>query len=273
MIPALLAPAPTRVMGIVNVTPDSFSDGGDHLDTASAVAHGLRLAAEGAAVIDVGGESTRPGAGRVSAAEELERVLPVVAALAEQGVAVSVDTMRAEVAQRCAEAGAVIVNDVSGGLADPQMLATVARLGCLYIAMHWRGHSDRMQEAATYADVVAEVRAELLDRVKAAVSARIEPELIVLDPGIGFSKDTEQNWALLRAAEDFQQIGLPVLWGVSRKRFLTEASGGGGPRQRDPASAAVSGWLAGVGVWAVRTHTVSEHLAAIRVAERLREGR
>lgn len=270
MISALLTPAPTRVMGIVNVTPDSFSDGGDHADPGSAIAHGLRLAAEGAAIVDVGGESTRPGADRVSADEELDRVLPVVSALASQAVAVSIDTMRAEVAQCCVEAGAVIVNDVSGGLADPRMLATVARLGCGYIAMHWRTHSRQMDQAAHYQDVVAEVRAELLDRVKAAVQARIDPERIMLDPGIGFSKDPDQNWALVRAAEQFQTIGLPMLWGVSRKRFLADVSAGAQPPQRDAASAAVTAWLAGRGVWAVRTHTVTDHLAAVAVAERLR---
>lgn len=264
MIPPLLTPAPTRVMGIVNVTPDSFSDGGDFATTGAAVVQGRRLAAEGAAVIDVGGESTRPGADRVSEADEAARVVPVVAALAAEGVAVSVDTMRASVAAQAVEAGAVMVNDVSGGLADPAMLATVARLGCAYVAMHWRGHSATMADKARYDDVVADVTRELLDRVRAAVVARIEPELLVLDPGLGFAKTPEHSWELVRRAEEIQRIGLPVLWGASRKGFL--AVPGDTPKDRDAASVEVTARLAELGVWAVRTHTVPDHLAAVAAA-------
>jgi len=191
---ALLAPAPTRVVGILNVTPDSFSDGGLYMHVETAVAQGLKLAAEGAALVDVGGESTRPGAERVDAATEIQRVLPVVTRLAEAGIAISVDTMRAEVAARCVEAGAVVVNDVSGGLADPEMLSTVAALGCMYVAMHWRAHSTEMNDHATYDDVVAEVVAELLGRVRVVVAAGIEPDrlasafaMFVRFPDVDFS--------------------------------------------------------------------------------------
>ncbi len=264
----LLAPGPTRVMGILNVTPDSFSDGGLYVDVEAAVAHGLQLAAEGAALVDVGGESTRPGAERVPASDELARVLPVVGRLAEAGVAVSVDTMRAEVAERCVEAGAVVVNDVSGGLADPQMLSTVARLGCVYVAMHWRAHSTEMSRHATYDDVVAEVIDELMGRVRAAVGAGIEPDRLVLDPGLGFAKAPAQSWDVLRGIEAVHAIGLPVLWGASRKRMLADLVPGP-PSARDDASVAITTWLAERGAWGVRTHTVAPHVAAIAVTTRL----
>lgn len=264
----LLAPGPTRVMGILNVTPDSFSDGGLYVDVEAAVAHGLRLAAEGAALVDVGGESTRPGAERVATDEELKRVLPVVSRLAEAGVAVSVDTMRAEVAERCVDAGAVVVNDVSGGLADPQMLSTVARLGCVYVAMHWRAHSTEMSRHATYDDVVAEVIAELMGRVRAAVGAGIEPDRLVLDPGLGFAKAPDQSWDVLRGVDAVHAIGLPVLWGASRKRMLADLVPGP-PAARDDASVAITTWLAERGAWGVRTHTVAPHVAAIAVTTRL----
>jgi dihydropteroate synthase len=264
----LLAPGPTRVVGILNVTPDSFSDGGRYTDVDVAVEHGLKLAAEGADLVDVGGESTRPSAGRVDRETELARVLPVVSRLAERGVAVSVDTMRSDVASRCVEAGAVLVNDVSGGLADPHMLRTVASLGCLYVAMHWRGHSATMIERATYDDVVSEVVDELLSRVKAAVVAGIEPDRLVLDPGLGFAKNAEQSWEVLRGVEAVHAIGLPVLWGASRKRLLDPVAPGG-PLARDDASVAITTWLATHGAWGVRTHTVAPHLAAAAVASKL----
>lgn len=265
---ALVAPGPTRVMGILNVTPDSFSDGGLYVDVEAAVAHGLRLAAEGAALVDVGGESTRPGAERVDLEVELQRVLPVVSRLAEAGVAVSVDTMRAEVAARCVEAGAVVVNDVSGGLADRAMLSTVADLSCLYIAMHWRAHSTEMARHTSYDDVVSDVVAELMGRVKAAVSAGIDPELLVLDPGLGFAKTSDQSWDVLRGIDAVHAIGLPVLWGASRKRMLADLVAGE-PAARDDASVAITTWLAERGAWGVRTHAVAPHVAAIAVATRL----
>lgn len=266
--PALLAPAPTRVVGILNVTPDSFSDGGLYVHVETAVAHGLKLAAQGAALVDVGGESTRPGAVRVDAATELQRVLPIVTRLADAGVAVSVDTMRAEVAARCVEAGAVVVNDVSGGLADPEMLRTVAALGCVYVAMHWRAHSTEMNDHASYDDVVAEVVAELMARVKAAVVAGIEPDRLVIDPGLGFAKTGAQNWDLLRGVEAIHGIGLPVLWGASRKRMLADLVQGE-PAARDDASVAITTWLAERGAWGVRTHTVAPHVTAVAIATRL----
>jgi len=267
---SLLTPGPTRVMGILNVTPDSFSDGGSYIDVETAVAHGLQLAAEGATLVDVGGESTRPGAVRVDAETELARVLPVVTQLATAGVAVSVDTMRAEVAARCVEAGAVVVNDVSGGLADPDMLSTVAGLACVYVAMHWRGHSATMVERATYADVVAEVVSELMGRVKAAVVAGIDPDRLVLDPGLGFAKTPDQSWDVLRGVEAIHGIGLPVLWGASRKGMLDSVAPGG-PLARDDASVAITTWLASRGAWGVRTHTVAPHMAAVAVATKLEQ--
>ncbi|MDQ7993201.1 MAG: dihydropteroate synthase [Propionicimonas sp.] len=260
-------------MGILNVTPDSFSDGGEHLRRDAAVAHGLRLHGEGADLVDVGGESTRPGAERAAVAVELDRVVPVVAALAAAGARVSVDTMRAEVAAAAVAAGAVLVNDVSGGLADPEMLATVAGLGVGYVAMHWRGHSDVMARLAGYDDVVAEVVAELAARRDAALAAGIAPERLVLDPGLGFAKTAAHNWALLARLEEVSALGHPVLVGASRKRFLGEllATGAGQrpPRQRDAATAALTALLASHRIWGVRTHTVAEQRDAIAVAERL----
>ena len=256
-------------MGVLNVTPDSFSDGGQHDTTATAVAHGRRLAADGAAFVDVGGESTRPGAERVSAEAELARVVPVVEALSGVGIACSVDTMRSEVARAAVAAGAVLVNDVSGGLADPRMLGSVAELGVDYVAMHWRAHSATMHQHTDYDDVVADAVAELSARRDAAVAAGIEPERIILDPGIGFSKTGEQNWALLQALETFHRTGHRVLVGVSRKRFLGELLDGRAPQDRDAATAAVSTWCALHGVWGVRTHEVRSQLDAIRVAARL----
>lgn len=264
----LLTPGPTRVVGILNVTPDSFSDGGRYIDAEAAVAHGMRLASEGATLVDVGGESTRPGAERVPVETELQRVVPVVTRLVAEGVAVSVDTMRAEVAARSVEAGAVVVNDVSGGLADPEMLPTVAALGCVYVAMHWRAHSATMTEHASYDDVVAEVVDELLARVMAATRAGIEPDRLVLDPGLGFAKTGEQSWDVLRGVETIQGIGLPVMWGASRKRMLDPVAPGG-PLARDDASVAITTWLATHGAWGVRTHTVAPHLAAVAVATKL----
>lgn len=260
-------------MGILNVTPDSFSDGGEFLDVDAAVAHGLAMFGEGADLVDVGGESTRPGAQRASVETELARVVPVIRRLSEAGVAISVDTMRAEVAAAAVAAGAVLVNDVSGGLADPAMLPAVAGLGVDYVAMHWRGHSDRMADLAAYDDVVADVTSELAERLAAAVDAGVDPDRVILDPGLGFAKNAEHNWALLRGLDRLAELGRPLLVGASRKRFLGELLAGPlGPRpvrERDDAGTAITALLAASGVWGVRTHTVRPHLDAIAVAARM----
>ena len=269
----LPAPGRTVVMGILNVTPDSFSDGGEFLDVDAAVAHGLALFGEGADLVDVGGESTRPGAQRASVETELARVVPVIRRLAAAGVAISVDTMRAEVAAAAVDAGAVLVNDVSGGLADPGMLPVVADLGVHYVAMHWRGHSDRMADLAAYTDVVADVTRELADRLSAAVDAGIDPNRVILDPGLGFAKNADHNWALLRGLASLSALGRPLLVGASRKRFLGEllaVQDGPRPvRERDDAGTAITALLAAAGVWGVRTHTVRPHRDAIAVAARM----
>ncbi|QGF25170.1 dihydropteroate synthase [Raineyella fluvialis] len=261
-------------MGIVNVTPDSFSDGGDHSDTASAVRHGLALLAEGADMLDVGGESTRPGIERTPEAEELRRVVPVVEELAARGAIVSVDTMRASVARATAAAGATIINDVSGGLADPQMYAAVAESGCAYVVMHWRGHSTEMDRHTGYTDVVGQVRDEIAERVELALAAGIAADDIIVDPGIGFAKTREQDWELLRQVGVLSGLGYPVLIGVSRKRFLGEVLAetrlAHTPKDRDFATAAVTGWMAERGIWAVRTHEVRAQRDAIAVVQALR---
>ncbi|MBR7838721.1 dihydropteroate synthase [Actinospica durhamensis] len=258
------------VFGILNITPDSFSDGGANFAAEDAIARGLDAVARGVDVLDVGGESTRPGAARVSVAEELRRVLPVVEALAEAGAVVSVDTMRAQVARRCAEAGARIVNDVSGGLADPEMFPTVADLGLPYILMHWRGHSVDMNARAVYEDVIEQVRTELAERLEAAVAAGIAPERVVLDPGLGFAKNAEHDWALLRGQEYLTRaLGRPLLIGHSRKRFLGALLPGpdGTPRppgERDAATVAVAAVAASRGAWAVRVHAGPAAADAVR---------
>lgn len=260
-------------MGILNITPDSFSDGGEFLDIEAAVAHGLTLVADGADLVDVGGESTRPGALRANPRTELARVIPVIERLSAAGVAVSVDTMRAEVAVAATEAGAVLVNDVSGGLADPAMLPAVAGLGVGYVAMHWRGHSDRMADLATYADVVAEVTAELADRLAAAVDAGVDRERVILDPGLGFAKTAEHNWTLLRNLDVIAALGQPLLVGASRKRFfgelLADATGPRPVREREDAGVALTALLAASGIWGVRTHSARAHRDAIAVVGRL----
>lgn len=211
---------PCAVLGVLNVTPDSFSDGGQYFDRADAVAHGLRMHEAGAALVDVGGESTRPGSDRVDAATELERVLPVVRELVAAGVPVSVDTTRAKVVEATAAAGASMINDVSGGLADPDMARAVAETGLPWVLMHWRGHSRDMGSLAHYSDVVGEVRDELLQRVEAALSAGVPESAIVLDPGLGFAKTHAHDWLLLQSLGEFVKLGFPVLVGASRKRFL-----------------------------------------------------
>ncbi|MEU9197230.1 dihydropteroate synthase [Streptomyces hundungensis] len=260
------------VMGVVNVTPDSFSDGGRWFDTSTAVKHGLDLVAEGADLVDVGGESTRPGASRVDEAEELRRVVPVVRGLAAEGVTVSVDTMRARVAEQAVAAGAVLVNDVSGGLADPAMIPAVAATGAPFVVMHWRGFSQDMNSRAVYADVVGEVVAELRARMEAVIEGGIAPERLVIDPGLGFAKQAQHDLALVAHLAELHTLGRPVLVAASRKRFLGHVlagpEGAAPPpaRERDAATAAVSAIAAHEGAWAVRVHEVRATADAVRVA-------
>jgi len=261
----------TLVMGILNVTPDSFSDGGRWADARGAIDRGLRLHADGADLVDVGGESTRPGAGRITVEEELDRVLPVVCELVTAGVPVSIDTMRARVAEACVSEGAVLVNDVSGGQADPEMLPWLATCEVPYVAMHWRGPSDVMEDLATYDDVVAEVREELAARLEALVAAGVAVDRVVLDPGLGFAKRSPHNWALLRDLDQLRSLGRPLLVGASRKRFLGDllADDLGEPRPfdgRDAAGDAVTALAAAAGVWCVRVHEVGASRDAVLVA-------
>jgi len=272
-VDGLPRPGRTLVMGVLNVTPDSFSDGGRYLDPARALAHGRTLVAEGADLVDVGGESTRPGASRPSPQEELDRVLPVVTTLAAEGVQVSVDTMRASVAREAVAAGAVLVNDVSGGLADDEMLPAIARLAVPYVLMHWRAHAAHMQDRATYADVVADVSAELAARLASAREAGVDLARVAVDPGIGFSKTAAQNWDVLAATERLHALGQPVLLATSRKRFLgallADSSGALRPPEgREDATTATSALAAAAGAWCVRTHTVHATLDAVLVAQR-----
>lgn len=274
-------------MGVVNVTPDSFSDGGQWFEPDVAIAHGRALVAQGADIVDVGGESTRPGAPRVGTEEELRRVLPVVTALAADGALVSIDTMHADVARAALDAGASIVNDVSGGLADPGMAAVVAAAGVPYVVSHWRGHSDVMDTLATYHDVVTDVIRELTARVDALVAAGVDPGQVILDPGLGFAKPGAANWPILARLDEVVGLGCPVLVGASRKRFLghllarahaeagirrwgsADAEHGPDPVppiERDHATAAVSALAALAGVWAVRVHEVPASLDAVVVA-------
>jgi dihydropteroate synthase len=272
-------PHPGRcvVMGVLNVTPDSFSDGGCFADPVDAVRHGLAMAAAGADYVDVGGESTRPGADRVDADEECRRVVPVVRELAG-AVRVSVDTTRAEVAEAALAAGAVMVNDVSGGLADAGMAALVADAGVPWVLMHWRGHSREMYAAARYGDVVTEVAAELTARVEDVVATGVAPEQLVLDPGLGFAKNAEHNWALLAGLDRIVGLGLPVLVGASRKTFLGRllAAPDGTPRpaeQRDAATLAATVLAAEAGVWGVRVHDAAASVDAVRTVEAVRAAR
>ncbi|MDF6020295.1 dihydropteroate synthase [Streptomyces sp. JH34] len=259
------------VMGVVNVTPDSFSDGGHWFDTTAAIKHGLELVAEGADLIDVGGESTRPGASRVDETEELRRVIPVVRGLASEGVTVSVDTMRAVVAEQSVAAGAALVNDVSGGLADPGMIPVVADAAVPFVVMHWRGFSESMNSRAVYGDVVGEVVAELRARMEAVIEGGVAPERLVIDPGLGFAKDASQDLALVAHLDRLRDLGRPLLVAASRKRFLGHvlAAEGAAPppaRERDAATAAVSALSAAAGAWAVRVHAVRPTADAVRVA-------
>ena len=243
------------IMGILNVTPDSFADGGRHNEFDAAVARGLEMIAEGVDIIDIGGESTRPGADRVSEVEEIERTIPVIAELAKHGVKISIDTMRASTAEAAIKAGASIINDVSGGLADPNMLQTAAGLKVPYIAMHWRGQSKDMNSKAIYSHVVIDVISELQERITAALDAGIEVGNLIIDPGLGFAKDAEHNWEIIDSIESFVDLGYPVLIGASRKRFL----GGDSPDEREQATIDLTKRLATTGVWAVRVHSVKPH--------------
>ncbi|QES49445.1 dihydropteroate synthase [Streptomyces venezuelae] len=260
------------VMGVVNVTPDSFSDGGRWFDTTAAVKRGLDLVSQGADLVDVGGESTRPGASRVDADEELRRVVPVVRGLVSEGVAVSVDTMRAEVAEQAVAAGALLVNDVSGGLADPRMIPAVAECRVPFVVMHWRGFSEGMNSLAVYEDVVGEVTAELRARIDAVIAGGIAPERVIVDPGLGFAKQAEHDLALVAHLRELRALGFPLLVAASRKRFLGRVLAGNGQntpppaRERDAATAAVSAIAAHEGAWAVRVHEVRATADAVRVA-------
>lgn len=270
--PGAPLPRPGRcvVMGVLNLTPDSFSDGGRWADLDAAVRHGLAMVADGADVIDVGGESTRPGADRVDPDEEVRRVLPAVRELAAAGVLVSIDTTRAAVAAAALEAGARIVNDVSGGLADPEMAKVVAAAAAPWVLMHWRGHSRHMQALARYGDVVTDVRVELSRQADAALAAGVEPDRIVLDPGLGFAKTAEHNWALLARLDELVALGFPVLVGASRKSFLGRLLAGpdGEPApvdQREHATVAAGVLAAVMGAWGVRVHEVRPTADAMRV--------
>ena len=251
------------VMGILNLTPDSFADGGRHNTFEAGVARGLEMIAEGVDIIDIGGESTRPGADRISAEEEQARVLPVITELAKHGVKISIDTMRADTAEKAVEAGAAIVNDVSGGLSDPAMFATVKKLGVPYILMHWRGESKDMNSRAIYTDVVTDVISEINSQIDAALDAGINKSQIIIDPGLGFAKDADHNWEILRNLKAFTSMGYPVLIGASRKRFL----GGDNPDEREAATIELTKTLVPQGIWGVRVHSVKPHVDVIAGAK------
>ena len=247
------------VMGILNVTPDSFADGGRYNDFESAIRRGNEMISEGVDIIDIGGESTKPGAERITLNEELNRVIPVVKELSQSGVRISIDTMRSEVARQAIEAGASIINDVSGGLADTEMLPTAASLELPYIAMHWRGHSKDMNSRAVYKDVVSEVIIEIEERITACLEAGIKKDNLIIDPGLGFAKDADHNWAIIDSISRFVDLGYPVLVGASRKRFL----GGDNPDLREAATIALTQRLSTTGIWAIRVHSVKPHKEVI----------
>ena len=255
-----------RIMGILNVTPDSFSDGGRYTSLDDAIAHAVRLHEQGADLIDVGGESTRPGAHRVSPEEEQQRVLPVVRELSDRGIRVSIDTLNSSTATAAAESGASIINDVSGGLADPEMFRTIAGLETEYIVSHWRGHSESMNELATYNEVVGDVRTEIQRRVAELIVWGVDEKRIIVDPGLGFAKTGSHNWKLLGNLDRLQSLGYPVLIGASRKRFLADLlPGDASTDDRDPATAVISALAAQAGVWGVRVHDVESTKAALAV--------
>lgn len=250
----------TLVMGILNVTPDSFADGGRHFTIDDALKRAKEMIEEGVDIIDIGGESTKPGADRVSAAEEADRVIPVLEQVIPLGTEVSIDTTRSSIAEKAIKLGVKYVNDVSGGLADKEMYKLIAKHPEVqYVIMHWRGHSKTMQELATYKDVVKEVKEELEERVNSAIEAGVDPEQIIIDPGIGFSKSPEHNWELLKNLDRLSLLGYPILIGASRKRFLGELTGGSNPDEREAATLAITAAMAKQGMWAVRTHSVKPH--------------
>ena len=254
------------IMGVLNVTPDSFSDGGEFAEPEAAIERGIALREAGADLIDIGGESTRPGAPRVDPGEEQDRVIPVITALAERDISVSVDTMNASTAHAAVVAGARMINDVSGGLADPEILRVVAETGVHYVASHWRGHSETMDDEAHYDDVVVEVRDALKARIAELLVWGISPDRIILDPGLGFAKTSAHNWALLHSLPELQSLGYPILIGASRKRFLAPFAEDGAPAtERDFPSAIISALAANAGVWGVRVHDVASTATAIEV--------
>jgi len=250
-------------MGILNLTPDSFADGGRHNSFDAGVKRGLEMISEGVDIIDIGGESTRPGAERISAQEEQARVLPVITELAKSGVKISIDTMRAVTAEKAVQAGAAIINDVSGGLSDSAMFATVKKLGVPYILMHWRGESKDMNSRAIYTDVVTDVISEMNSQIDSALDAGLNKSQIIIDPGLGFAKDAEHNWEILRNLKAFTSIGYPVLIGASRKRFL----GGDNPDEREAATIELTRTLIPQGIWGVRVHSVKPHVDVIAGAQ------
>jgi dihydropteroate synthase len=257
-------------MGVLNVTPDSFSDGGLYTDLDAALRHGVRMRHEGAGLVDVGGESTRPGADRVDAATETARVLPVIRELAAAGVPMSIDTTRASVAAAALAAGAEVVNDVSGGLADPDMARVVAEAGCPWILMHWRGHAKRMQDLANYSDVVTDVKTELAQRISQALDAGVAPDRIVIDPGLGFAKGAADNWQLTVRLPELLALGFPLLFAASRKSYLGALLSGpdGSPRpsgDREAATIATSVLAVAAGAWGVRVHDVRGTADALAV--------
>ncbi|MEY3606722.1 MAG: Dihydropteroate synthase [Actinomycetota bacterium] len=263
----------TLVMGVLNVTPDSFSDGGRFNNPKIATNHALQMIADGADIIDIGGESTRPGSDRISVQEELDRVLPVISALANSGAVISIDTMRVEVAKAAVAAGACMINDVSGGKSDPEMLSYVATLNTPFILMHWRGPSNIMNTLTDYDDVVADVTAEISKQVDVAVAAGISRERIAIDPGIGFAKTVDQNWPILKHLDVLEALGLPILMGASRKKFLGELLAKDGVArdsdERESATTAISTLMAVRGLWAVRVHDVRPSSDAIAVVDRI----
>ena len=263
----------TLVMGVLNVTPDSFSDGGRFDDTEIAISHALQMIEDGADIVDIGGESTRPGSDRISVQEELDRVLPVISVLANSGVAISIDTMRAEVARAAIDAGACVINDVSGGKSDPEMLSYVSTLTVPYILMHWRGPSNIMNTLTDYNDVVADVTSEISKQVDVAVAAGISRERIAIDPGIGFAKTVDQNWPILKHLDVLEGLGLPILMGASRKKFLGELLAKAGVArdsdERESATTAISTLMAARGMWAVRVHDVKPTRDAVAVVDRI----
>lgn len=260
----------TLVMGILNVTPDSFADGGRHFTLSDAIRRSEEMIQEGVDIIDVGGESTRPGADRVSEAEERERTIPIIKELVKLGVTVSIDTMRATIAREAIKAGARFINDVSGGLADKEMTKVVVdHPEIQYIAMHWRAHSDQMQSKAIYKDVVREVKDELQNRIDTLISAGADPDQLIIDPGIGFAKLSDHNWELLRNIDRLSLLGFPILIGASRKKFLGDLTSTHNPDDREAASIAVTTLMAKAKIWGVRTHSVKPHKDAIAAVEKM----